>query len=71
MKKEGGNNNSGTMSLTAANMSDKKRRWKGPPPASFGPDCKPLLTNVKVMEEGFLKPWEGRVYLTDPNNSLC
>lgn len=54
-----------TKSITAVNMSNTKRKWKGPP-ASFGSDCKPLLTNVKDMEEGFLKPWEGRVYISDP-----
>ena len=54
----------GTRSLTAVNMSDKEIEWHGIP-ASFGVNPPLLLGNVKNMQVGILKPWEGRVYLSE------
>jgi glycosidase len=53
----------GTKSLTAVNMSDKEIEWHGIP-ASLGTDPQMILGNVKKIEVGILKPWEGRVYLS-------
>lgn len=52
-------------SLTIVNMSPVKRKWEGPP-LDFGLNHRLLLGNIlhtESIQESFLLPWEGRVYL--------
>jgi hypothetical protein len=52
--------------LTVVNMSGEMKKWTWDSvPSGFEKGAKLVLSNVDVLEEGWLKPWEGRVYLDD------